>query len=470
MKKNIKVVLILALQTLVPALAFAGPPVKYPNCAKSLQVKAVPNGSGVFFDETCSVAYVLPPMQGKLEINGLTPNTNLRLCASYEQSMTILESNWAHLKAVSDQINQSLKPKTNDSSIGDDTSIDGSGPVSSPAPQVVVVDPRLDQEYQSTLARIVQTQQAMALFENDKKGVAVGKINYFTNWNELVEKYKDLNPKIHFERLPLEAGRIVFARKVGATGENVTGAVAHTVQGIENTSGILPDGTLQSTSGAVIMSDAVSGQVVLNLAGACPFVKNGKMPADISSSQVDAYLAANFQYRYSLQSLKTYTASYNLASIAKHIQENRSSGGFFSTKTENSITNSNSSSDEFNMQIDSNQEGYEFDANLKTEVKTEVIARVLREMADVTGQPVVVPPLTPPSANGATALAGGLRLCPNLYCQIGAAGLKVLDSIFGNSSAVASYIREKNGVSVDRVSEKKMFSYLGSMVFSGAQK
>lgn len=460
---------ILISQLLLPLAVLANPPVKYPACAKDLRIKAVANGSGVYFDEKCDVAYVLPPQQGRLEIKGLAPNMNLQLCSAYESTLNMLKNQYSHLELITKQLNATADQNSSDTSIDGNTSIDGSGSSAS-APQLKPVDPRLIEEFQKTMSLIALTQQSMQVFENDKKGVAVGKINYFTDWNKLVSEYQKANPQIHFERLPLDAGRIVFSRKVGASSEIVTGAVAQSIQGIENTSGISADGTLNPGSGSVIMGDAISGQIVLNFAGACPFIKNGKMPQDLSTSEVDAYLAANFQYKFSLQSLKKYRASYNLASIAKHIVESRKSGGFFSSSTTNSVIDSNSSNDEFNMVISSDQAGYEYDSNLRAEVKMELIGRVLREMGDITGQPVNIPTLTAPGAHGSTVLAGQLQKVPNIYAQVGAVTLKVLDSIFGNSNAVASYIRTKNGVSVDDVTEKRMFHYNGSMVFSGSQK
>lgn len=463
--------LLLTFSILAPCFVFAGPPVKYPTCSQNIQIKTVPNGAGVFFDETCSVAYVLPPAQGKLEIKGLAPNMNLALCPSYEnlqKSYNTLNSQYAKLierLAGSTSANSGA----HDTSIGDDTSIDGSTTSpSTPSDPLPEIDEKLMAEIEKLQTLLDKTERAMQPFKNYKKGVAVGKINYFTNWNDLVEAYQEANPKIHFERLPLEAGRIIFGRKLGVEGEVETGAVAHNIFGIQNTSAIAADGTLAPNAGSVIMSDAISGQVVLNYAGACPFVKNGKMPDDLSATEVDAYLAANFQYRYSLQSLRAYTASYNLASIFKHIQESHSRGGFFSSSTSNSTTVTSFSKDAFEFHPESNQASFEFDDSLAEAVKVQLINRVLREMGDLTGQ-AVVPSLTPPPPHGAVIAANEMQKYPNFYVQIGAAGLKVLDAIFGNGSASASYIREKNGTATDHVTDKRMFSYLGSTVFTGSK-
>jgi len=465
---NMKKTIFLTLTLLAPAYVFAGPPVKFPSCAQNMQVKKVPNGTGIFFDETCTVAYVLPPSKGRLEINGLAPNMNLGLCPSYENLQKSLNTLNAQFNRIIEKMtNPSGGGSNNDTSIGSDTSIDGNSGSSEPG-EIKPIDEALIAELDKISVLIEKTEKAMQPFRNDKKGVAVGKINYSLEWNDLVEAYQEANPKIHFERLPLEAGRIVFGRKLGVEGEILTGAVAHTIYGIENTSAISADGTLAPNAGAVIMGDALSGQIVLNYAGACPFVKNGKMPEDISASEVDTYLAANFQYKYSLQSLRKYRASYNLSSIFKHIQESHSKGGLFSSSTSNTLTETSLSSDEFNLVMESDQASFEFESTLRTEVKTELINRVLREMAGLTGQPTM-PSLTAPPPRGSVVAANELQKVPNIYAQIGAAGLRVLDSIFGNSTASASYIREKNGVSTDVVTDKRMFSYNGSTLFTGSK-
>ena len=453
-------------QILLTQIVYAGVPVKYPTCAQNIKLKEVSNGAGVYFDETCSVAYVLPPATGQVKLDQVAPNMNLKLCPSYESSLKNLNNLYDKLTQLNERMNSSSSGGDHSNDIDTNTSIDGNGS-SSPNDTIPTIDPAIFEEQAKIFKLIDSAKQTMAYFEDNKKGVAVASIKYTLDWGKLLEQYRAANPKIHFEKLPLEAGRIVFSRKVNSSDEVVTGTITQDIYGIENTSDITASGTLGAKAGSVIMGDAISGQVVLNFAGACPFVKNGQMPSTIEGNSLSAYIAANFQYKFSLQSLRKYKAAYNLASIAKHISEVKSKGGLFSSKTVNSITDSNWSRDEFNFVMDSDQSSYEFESSLRAEVKTELIGRVLSEMALSTGQPVVMPQLSAPPVHGSTVLADGLQKCPNLYCQIGSIGLRIVDSIFGNSTAVAEYIRTKDGVAVDNVTEKKMFSYLGSSTFSG---
>lgn len=490
MKTHLTKIILGLMIAAVPAASLASGPAKYNNCKVKPSIKAVPNGAGVYFNEDCSVAYVLPPAQGKFVIRGLTPNMNLKLCQAYESSMNTLNKQYASLEKLNayvDNLNNQLIQLekvnvSNDNLIDDDLSIDGAGNADPLDLTFKPMDPATIEKQKKILEAIAIAQQSiamtnqslaitlqsMAIFD-DKKGVAVGKIDYALNWTALVDAYRKANPTIYFERLPLEAGRIAFKRKIGATGESVHGAVEHTIPGIQNVSKILADGTLADGEGAVIMGDAISGQVVLNFAGACPFVKNGQMPSELVGATLDAHLTANFQYKFSLMSKRKYRASYNLASIAKRIHEVKSKGGFFSSSTVNSLTESNSSKEEFQFESDSEQEGYEYDPNLKNEVKNELIARVISELAITAGQPIVIAAPTPPAAHGAVVLAGELQKYPNLYAQLGAAGLRVMDSIFGSSSAVSQYIKTRDGVASQDVTEKRMFSYEGSSTFSGAK-
>ena len=473
----------------VPAMAVAGGPAKYNNCKVKPHIKGVQNGAGVYFNEDCSVAYVLPPAQGKFVIRGLTPNMNLKLCQAYESSINTLNKQYSSLEKLNayiDNLNNQLvqQDKVNvsdDNLINGDLNIDG-GDSDNPLDltfkpmdpatlekqkKIIEAITVAQQSIVMTNQSLAMTLQSMAVFD-DKKGVAVGKIDYSLNWTAMVDAYRKANPHLRFERLPLEAGRIAFKRKIGATGESVHGAVEHTIPGIQNVSKILADGTLASGEGAVIMGDAISGQVVLNYAAACPFVKDGQMPSELTGSALDAHLSANFQYKFSLMSNRKYRATYNLASIAKRIHEVKSKGGFFSSSTVNSLTESNSSKEEFQFVSDSEQEGFEYDPNLRNEVKNELIARVISELAITAGQPIVIAGPTPPAAHGAVVLAGELQKVPNLYAQIGAAGLRIMDSVFGSSSAVSQYIKTRDGVAVQDVTEKRMFSYEGSSTFNGA--
>jgi hypothetical protein len=45
-------------------------------------INTPPNGSGVLFDESCSIAYVLPPELGKAEIAALAETTNVQFCSA----------------------------------------------------------------------------------------------------------------------------------------------------------------------------------------------------------------------------------------------------------------------------------------------------------------------------------------------------------------------------------------------------
>jgi hypothetical protein len=89
----------------VTALVF--PAFATPYMSPKCQPKGVvppPNGAGVLFDETCSVAYVMPPVTGQAELSALAQNANLQFCPAQLKVGKIAEKTVGAADKISAQL------------------------------------------------------------------------------------------------------------------------------------------------------------------------------------------------------------------------------------------------------------------------------------------------------------------------------------------------------------------------------
>lgn len=225
--------------------------------------------------------------------------------------------------------------------------------------------------------------------------------------------------------------------------------------------------TEEVSSELKIFGESLGGQLILSLQASCPFYdsKNGEMKRKLSKSQLQAYFVANVTYKYYLQAFRRYHARFNLASMVKRIEKSTKKGGFFSTKTVNSLIEEKSSKDWFEITVDSDHNELSFD-DISREVKADLISRAMEQITLMnTGSPSQAPSIVTPPANGASTAAKELQKCPHIYCQAGAAILGVADAIWGGSEAVSNFIKNNDVWAEDRVEERKMFEYHGTSSF-----
>jgi hypothetical protein len=67
------------------------------------------NASSVFFDESCSIAYVMPPINGKAEINSLAGTTNLQFCPSVKKVNTVVARIISSIEQTSEKMETMIK-------------------------------------------------------------------------------------------------------------------------------------------------------------------------------------------------------------------------------------------------------------------------------------------------------------------------------------------------------------------------
>ena len=439
---------ILTAQLLFAASAAFAQPSLYNKC-KGLRVQPVPNGAGVYFSEDCKSAYVLPPNRGNLEITAMTVTENLGLCPAVEASVKIIARQFAELERLSRELS------------GEDH---GHGSESDLFPPKR--GPRKDakqladaiREAQEIAASLEKSLETYSGIEGSRAQAVLG-----AEHQHLTEKYQTANPKLQMMPIPIASSEIRFSRQVSTSDVLLPVLLGFSAPGKPVVNGE------PGSDGAALFGGIASGQVVLSLAGACPFYdKDGRrMKVEkLNAKSLSPYFNAKVDYTYHLAVHRAYQASFDARGFFKQLQESESSGGFFSTKTVNRLIVERDSQGWFEFKSLSEDPHWEFEENLRQTVKAEMIDRVFKQIFMLTsGGPVAAPALTQPGANGAEVGAENLRKCPYVYCQIGAAVLDVANAIWGNKRSLAEFLSTYHGRETEVVDEAKMLPFQGATVF-----
>lgn len=484
----------------VPWIATAqGVPAKNPKCAQGVRVHPPANASGVFFDESCQTAYVLPPIEGQMSLASLAPTSLLGECGAMELRYSTLEQLSRRMDALWKQLNgeniSNHAPRSGGAgaggTIGDGATLSSNSPGNGPSGSDVelvsepVVEPGLSvDEVMALTEKLDQTYRRLrtVLQDYSKIGAATAQLNYKINMPELVDAYQSLNPGLRFERMLLEVARLAFVSKAAPEQAELSGAISVNIPTI----GELPVGgeplssqgarvdrpSMDTGVKAPIFGDALSGQIVLSLPGACPFYDKETqwMRSSVSARELGSYFSANVQYSYHLQAFREYTARYQLANLVRRIKSESSSGGFFRTNSATRIINENDSKSWFILEANANDERFNY-GDLAVELKADLMDRVLKQVAQAqVGQMTSVSDPAAPRENGASSAAKGLRSnCAHYYCQAGAAVLDVLNASLGGVDTTAVFIANNDHWAVDTVKEKRMFRFYGSFSFTDAK-
>ena len=457
----------------LPALAA---PMTYPDCAKNVRIKSVPNSAGVFLDESCKVAYVLPPAKGTMQLGEIAPSGNLAHCELVDDMM-------ASQREIGGRIRRLLNAQAKNDS-GRSSGPPTAGPFgrSESAPKT---DPALD------AAKIAEVKELKELIkelretesEYGKLPGASATMIYELSTDELVEKYQKANSGITFKPLVPTVSYLSFRsvdkENMLENGDvlrfNIDGLGTVPLSAEEANHGAGPvlnphDGTTQDKSR--VFGAALKGQVVLSLVGACRLVdKSGKLKSKYSDSELAAHMSGSVNYSYQLLATRKYKAQHNIATLVKQMRSSTSRGGLFSTKTVNSFLSEKEATDWFKLDYLADDARFPRAEAVK-EIKADILDRAVKLIGYTkVGAEAAAPDVAAPRPLGATTVANGLRSgCAHIYCQTGALVLDGLASIFGSQSSEANFTSSYDQWVIDEVSEKQMFNYLGSSTFKTIQK
>lgn len=292
---------------------------------------------------------------------------------------------------------------------------------------------------------------------------ATAQIIWTIQWDRLLEDYRQANPglRLNWTRLPIKEAELTTT--VQMEGDNSKlGSISAIRSAI--ILGAKPSGSLGMGKGnkvtgpqlepsapgqaSVLFGNSASGQIVLTLAGACPYFDGINDPIDRNVNGLANHILANLVYTYEVMVRRGYTATHNLSQLLHKFEEKSRRGGFFSTHNIHRLVEDSNSSDWFTIKFGTNSAEFQYSAaeqmQIEHEVKSELIDRAIEQFA-VLNAGQALPPVVPEFIDsGATAGANALRRCYHYYCQAGSAILGTANSIWGRSDATLNFHRNNN--------------------------
>lgn len=507
------------------------------------------NGTGVIFDESCSVAYVQPPEMGRAEITSLAETTNLQFCPAVRQAGEMANRTFASMNILSEKVHQmilSFEPLDKalmDLKVDVDTAkakmesakeLYESAETKLDALGEIVVEVRRDYEkcakshsaddsscivlknswdeakddmkeyydneyedlrtkfryssedfkilsarylaqrnrYTEAVAPLLELQDRVVEVNNKifdlyreyaKLDGATAQIIWTIQWDRLLEDYRQANPglRLNWTRLPIKEAELTTTVQMEGDNSNL-GNVSAIRSAI--ILGAKPSGSLGMGKGnkvigpqlepsapgqaSVLFGNSASGQIVLTLAGACPYFDGINDPIDRNVNGLANHILANLVYTYEVMVRRGYTARHNLSQLLHKFEEKSRRGGFFSTHNIHRLVEDSNSSDWFSIKFGTNSAEFQYSAaeqkQIEQEVKSELIDRAIEQFA-VLNAGQAIPPIVPEFIDsGATAGANALRRCYHYYCQAGSAILGTANSIWGRSDATLNFHRNNN--------------------------
>lgn len=458
-------------------------PAKYNKCT-NIKIKDVPGSSGTFLSEDCSKVYVLPPRVASLTVSGFTQNANLENNCEELSHLEEIEKNDSETAAI-----YSRRLAKNAEMIASHEQALNSG-------LLPMGKSREDLENEIDLLLEKNTQIRKKLLTEDqdlikrklRAGADYGGWGAFliqNNYDELVHQFREANPNLSFERMPLDQSFISIVevrpedfKPNGVETYAIPAVLSLQIAGVNggalplrsNASMLLVDQANNQPSEARnidIFGDAITGEIKFSTVGACSLKNKGVQLNKISMKDLTGEFAANVTYQYQVQVTRKHSITYNLKELVQQIQEQVKKSGFLSRKTFNKFVDTRRSDSWIEFHVESQDVRFEYTDEYVKEIKAEFLDRVLKQIVAIqTGSPTAHLGLIEVSGkNGSDVIGGELSKCPHLYCQIGAAGFKVLSALFGSESATASLIKTMDGSSSEVVTEKRMVQQNATSTF-----
>lgn len=459
----------------VPTLAQATPR-KYNKCSIDVQM---PNGADkYFFSKDCKTVYVTPPKFGIFEVGNYDPAPAL------ESECSVIRD--AKKEAEVDQANSlkmaTLRTKLVDRAVELESLLDkGLVPVGETEESILTKIVDLNAK---TIEMKKQTDEIfeMNYLKIDRFANEMGAdgLYYLDNgFAQLVEEFKSLNEGsgLTFEQMPLDQSFLTFNEK---TSEDTT--IPHRfvlelgVPGIDSFPILSALGTFLDENsgtpyekvpdGAVLFNGGISGELIFSKIGACAVLEDLGGVKTFNLDDVKGKVAANNSYQYQVQVTRKYSVTYNLAEFWRRFQEQGRRGGLFSSSSFSNLIDTKRSNSWITFHSQSEDVQFEYSDEDIEEIKKEFIDRAITQaLAAKTGDPKAYLTLLDPGKNGAKVVGEELGKCPHLYCQVGAAGFKILDAIFGSSHSSSELIQTFDQTSKQTEIHDRMVTQFGTSAF-----
>jgi len=438
-------------------------PARAPKCGANFHVRSPPKGAGVLLNETCDIAFVLPPTEAITVVTGVAPGANLGFCPTVNGRVSAAAALQQRIDNAVAALNEDAQPRDPDDPFAP--------PARSSSDDLVKLSETIRE------VTLAQNQLLDGIKQYAGLEAATVSVVFNMNYQQLVEQYAARNPGLTFMPLELKNAAFSFLPKNITKTDTMPAVLSADVPGIEfgdtpSTGSPLPDTAAgedkrysNETTQSLVFSNALSGQIVLSMIGGCAFYSQNTINPHLSGRELPANLVANVTYSYDLQASAKYHAEYNLTSLVKRMIRSTTSGGLFSTSSAVDVINEQDSSDWFKFTSESDDSDFQILVDEK-DVKADLIDRVIREVGyvSVEGTGKIPDPAAAP-VHGAEVAADGLSKCMHIYCQAAAIGLRVLDSIFGSSEVAQNFMAHSDFWARDDVSKKRMIRYRGTTAF-----
>ncbi len=272
---------------------------------------------------------------------------------------------------------------------------------------------------------------------------------------------KNEDKKVNFVRMPLKTNRVsmVDDRFKGEENKVEMRAVKRLLLAADGNETKLQPLNLANTADAIVapenadkeivgvqeafFGNGIPGRIETSLIGHCAMLdaKEETGEWDFSSK-----IAARSLYEFDVQVKRSYSVTYNFKELVHIIRESSRRGGFFSRKTVNKLIDNRTTSSWLKFHTNAEDTEFTYTEEDIKKIKADFLDRALLQIIDIrTGGKASALALIDPSKSGAAVIGEELQKCPNIYCQIGAAGFRILDSIFGSASATSEVLKKLEG-------------------------
>jgi hypothetical protein len=257
-------------------------------------------------------------------------------------------------------------------------------------------------------------------------------ITYVSSWDDNITQLRNKNPGFNFAKVATKNAKLM-TELAGVKDIDPQGAVMGIALG-----GVMQDGVASFSQ----YPQSLSTNLKLSLIGACPMVHPEYFDLksdDVASMRYGVIITYDYDSIFRVKA----TAKYNMYKLYQKIVSSGSSGGLFSSSSWSDVEEKNFFRDSFTVIWDDKENAVppEAKASREAEMRHAVMWRLANlALPSAPNRGDIMAAAQPPT-RGAVVISDSLmQTCPgNVYCVAGAAVFKVLDAIFGSSSANASY-------------------------------
>lgn len=220
----------------------------------------------------------------------------------------------------------------------------------------------------------------------------------------------------------------------------------------------------------------ISGQLDLNLFGACPMVDDkNKIDPLLAEKTVGALLTVNLHHTYPIMMKRAYEISFNSHNVVSEMEKIAESGGFLSSSKIHQLTQSNMNKETFDIKF-YDEGGHVRYTDLEkqqitTDAKYEILDKVLQNInATPQFSKDRLPPPRLDRSTGVRFIYENLPCFGYAICYASGFIIGVVDAIFGSTEAISDFKKINDITITHRYNSSSPAYQAVTSTFSGARK